>query len=79
MSAPREPHLPPAQAPWVAERGDKLRVTAVRTFLTTPQGCPHLFPAFGVQEAATFREPVLGVFPGAIVPLRTTDGSVRRP
>lgn len=42
MSAPHEPQLPPAQAPWVAGRGDKLRITAVRTFLTAPQGCPYL-------------------------------------
>ncbi|MCG0285837.1 hypothetical protein [Streptomyces sp. PSAA01] len=42
MSAPHESHLPPAQVPWVAERGAKLRITAVRTFLTAPQGCPYL-------------------------------------
>lgn len=42
MSAPHEPHLPLAQAPWVEQRGDRLRITAVRTFLTAPQGCPHL-------------------------------------
>lgn len=31
-----------APAPWVEERGAKIRITAVRTFLTAPQGCPHL-------------------------------------
>ncbi|GAA0921348.1 MULTISPECIES: hypothetical protein [Streptomyces violaceusniger group] len=39
MSAPREPHLPLAKAPWAEERGDKLRITTVRTFLTASQGC----------------------------------------
>ncbi|MEV5773417.1 enolase C-terminal domain-like protein [Streptomyces antimycoticus] len=42
MSAPHVPQLPLAQAPWVAGRGDKFRITAVRTFLTAPQGCPYL-------------------------------------
>ncbi|MEW2549102.1 enolase C-terminal domain-like protein [Streptomyces sp. NPDC047002] len=31
-----------APAPWVDERGAKIRITAVRTFLTAPHGCPHL-------------------------------------
>ncbi|GHJ42406.1 enolase C-terminal domain-like protein [Streptomyces sp. TS71-3] len=31
-----------APAPWVEERGAKIRITAVRTFLTAPHGCPHL-------------------------------------
>jgi mannonate dehydratase len=31
-----------APAPWAEERGAKIRITAVRTFLTAPHGCPHL-------------------------------------
>lgn len=31
-----------APAPWVEERGAAVRITAVRTFLTAPHGCPHL-------------------------------------
>jgi mannonate dehydratase len=31
-----------APAPWVEERGATIRITAVRTFLTAPHGCPHL-------------------------------------
>lgn len=31
-----------APAPWVDGRGDRVRITAVRTFLTAPHGCPHL-------------------------------------
>ncbi|GHH72966.1 starvation-sensing protein RspA [Streptomyces sulfonofaciens] len=31
-----------APAPWVEERGAPIRITAVRTFLTAPHGCPHL-------------------------------------
>ncbi|MCF3962839.1 enolase C-terminal domain-like protein [Streptomyces fuscigenes] len=31
-----------APAPWVEERGARTRITAVRTFLTAPHGCPHL-------------------------------------
>nr|WP_236055708.1 hypothetical protein [Streptomyces sabulosicollis] len=52
MSAPREPHLPPDQAPWVEERGDKLRITAVRAFLTAPQGCPHLIVRVETSDIA---------------------------
>jgi mannonate dehydratase len=31
-----------APAPWIDERGARVRITAVRTFLTAPHGCPHL-------------------------------------
>lgn len=31
-----------APAPWADGRGDRIRITAVRTFLTAPHGCPHL-------------------------------------
>ncbi|WP_432046634.1 hypothetical protein [Streptomyces asiaticus] len=37
MSAPREPHLPLARAPRAEERGDQLRITTARTFLTASQ------------------------------------------
>ncbi|MFE2181726.1 hypothetical protein [Streptomyces sp. NPDC059455] len=92
MSAPREPHLPLAQAPWVEERGDKLRITAVRTFLTAPQGCPYPIVRVETNDPGLYG---LGVdfdeFAARGYPapeplahdrwalLRTTDGSVQRP
>ncbi|MFJ4410776.1 enolase C-terminal domain-like protein [Streptomyces sp. NPDC088910] len=42
MALPDAGPAPLAPAPWVDERGAKIRITAVRTFLTAPHGCPHL-------------------------------------
>ena len=42
MALPDAGPAPLAPAPWVEERGAKIRITAVRTFLTAPHGCPHL-------------------------------------
>ncbi|MER7792625.1 hypothetical protein [Streptomyces sp. NPDC097640] len=39
-----------APAPWVDERGSKIRITAVRTFLTAPHGCPHLIVRVETNE-----------------------------
>ncbi|MEU6853767.1 enolase C-terminal domain-like protein [Actinacidiphila alni] len=42
MALPDAGTAPLAPAPWVDERGASVRITAVRTFLTAPHGCPHL-------------------------------------
>ncbi|SEN36970.1 enolase C-terminal domain-like protein [Actinacidiphila rubida] len=45
MALPDAGTAPLAPAPWaprVDERGATVRITAVRTFLTAPHGCPHL-------------------------------------
>ncbi|MFD7896602.1 enolase C-terminal domain-like protein [Streptomyces sp. NPDC059743] len=43
-----------APAPWVEERGAKVRVTAVRTFLTAPHGCPHLIVRVETNEPGLY-------------------------
>ncbi|MFF1450466.1 enolase C-terminal domain-like protein [Streptomyces sp. NPDC058274] len=48
----RTPVLAPA--PWVEERGAKVRITAVRTFLTAPHGCPHLVVRVETNEPGLY-------------------------
>ncbi|MCX4978081.1 enolase C-terminal domain-like protein [Streptomyces sp. NBC_00620] len=48
----RAPLLAPA--PWVEERGAKIRITAVRTFLTAPHGCPHLVVRVETNEPGLY-------------------------
>lgn len=43
-----------APAPWVEERGAKIRITAVRTFLTAPHGCPHLVVRVETNEPGLY-------------------------
>ncbi|MFI0733694.1 enolase C-terminal domain-like protein [Streptomyces sp. NPDC021225] len=43
-----------APAPWVDERGSKIRITAVRTFLTAPHGCPHLIVRVETNEPGLY-------------------------
>ncbi|WP_328581168.1 enolase C-terminal domain-like protein [Streptomyces sp. NBC_00370] len=43
-----------ASAPWVEERGAKIRITAVRTFLTAPHGCPHLIVRVETNEPGLY-------------------------
>ncbi|MFI5757156.1 enolase C-terminal domain-like protein [Streptomyces sp. NPDC051569] len=43
-----------APAPWVEERGAKIRITAVRTFLTAPHGCPHLIVRVETNEPGLY-------------------------
>ncbi|MGW8670562.1 enolase C-terminal domain-like protein [Streptomyces niveus] len=43
-----------APAPWVAERGAKIRITAVSTFLTAPHGCPHLVVRVETNEPGLY-------------------------
>ncbi|MFC9842183.1 enolase C-terminal domain-like protein [Streptomyces sp. NPDC060223] len=52
----RTPVLAPvlAPAPWVEERGAKIRITAVRTFLTAPHGCPHLVVRVETNEPGLY-------------------------
>ncbi|MFE2428903.1 enolase C-terminal domain-like protein [Streptomyces sp. NPDC059373] len=45
---------PLAPAPWVDERGAKIRITAVRTFLTAPHGCPHLIVRVETSEPGLY-------------------------
>ncbi|WP_371600435.1 enolase C-terminal domain-like protein [Streptomyces sp. NBC_00564] len=48
----RAPLLAPA--PWVEERGAKIRITAIRTFLTAPHGCPHLVVRVETNEPGLY-------------------------
>ncbi|WP_405930225.1 enolase C-terminal domain-like protein [Streptomyces sp. NBC_00827] len=48
----RAPLLAPA--PWAEERGAKIRITAVRTFLTAPHGCPHLVVRVETNEPGLY-------------------------
>lgn len=43
-----------APAPWVEERGAKIRITAVSTFLTAPHGCPHLVVRVETNEPGLY-------------------------
>ncbi|MET8824499.1 enolase C-terminal domain-like protein [Streptomyces sp. NPDC004610] len=43
-----------APAPWVEERGAKIRITAVRTFLTAPHGCPQLIVRVETNEPGLY-------------------------
>ncbi|MFB7494467.1 enolase C-terminal domain-like protein [Streptomyces sp. NPDC056161] len=43
-----------APAPWVEERGARIRITAVRTFLTAPHGCPHLVVRVETNEPGLY-------------------------
>ncbi|WP_371543387.1 mandelate racemase [Streptomyces sp. NBC_00554] len=43
-----------APAPWVEERGAKIRITAVRTFMTAPHGCPHLVVRVETNEPGLY-------------------------
>ncbi|WP_435241696.1 enolase C-terminal domain-like protein [Streptomyces cucumeris] len=43
-----------APAPWHEVRESKLRVTAVRTFLTAPQGCPYLIVRVETNEPGLY-------------------------
>ncbi|MEU9337710.1 enolase C-terminal domain-like protein [Streptomyces sp. NPDC048290] len=54
--AAADPVVPPvlAPAPWVEERGAKVRITAVRTFLTAPHGCPHLVVRVETNEPGLY-------------------------
>ncbi|MFJ5262429.1 enolase C-terminal domain-like protein [Streptomyces sp. NPDC088387] len=45
---------PLAPAPWAEERGAKIRITAVRTFLTSPHGCPHLIVRVETNEPGLY-------------------------
>ncbi|MDR2974525.1 MAG: starvation-sensing protein RspA [Propionibacteriaceae bacterium] len=42
VPSPAPLDLPLAPSPWSASDADHLRITAVRTFLTGPQGCPYV-------------------------------------
>ncbi|MFE4670470.1 enolase C-terminal domain-like protein [Streptomyces sp. NPDC056716] len=48
------PATPLAPAPWIEERGAKIRITAVRTFLTAPHGCPHLIVRVETNEPGLY-------------------------
>ncbi|MBW8486727.1 enolase C-terminal domain-like protein [Actinomadura parmotrematis] len=43
-----------ARAPWDGARPDRLRVTAVRTFLCAPQGCPYLIVRVETSEPGLY-------------------------
>ena len=43
-----------APAPWVEERGARIRITAVSTFLTAPHGCPHLIVRVETNEPGLY-------------------------
>lgn len=45
---------PLAPAPWVEQRGARIRITAVRTFLTAPHGCPHLVVRVETNEPGLY-------------------------
>jgi mannonate dehydratase len=53
MALPDADSAPLAPAPWVDERGAKIRITAVRTFLTAPQG-PHLIVRVETNEPGLY-------------------------
>jgi len=54
MALPDADLAPLAPAPWVDERGAKIRITAVRTFLTAPHGCPHLIVRVETNEPGLY-------------------------
>ncbi|MET4921395.1 enolase C-terminal domain-like protein [Streptomyces sp. PSRA5] len=43
-----------APAPWGEDRGAKIRITAVSTFLTAPHGCPHLIVRVETNEPGLY-------------------------
>lgn len=54
MALPDASTAPLAPAPWADERGGKVRITAVRTFLTAPHGCPHLIVRVETNEPGLY-------------------------
>lgn len=54
MALPDAGPAPLAPAPWADERGAKIRITAVRTFLTAPHGCPHLIVRVETNEPGLY-------------------------
>jgi len=59
MALPDADRAPLAPAPWVKgprveERGARVRITAVRTFLTAPHGCPHLVVRVETNEPGLY-------------------------
>ncbi|MCU1665692.1 MAG: mandelate racemase [Pseudonocardia sp.] len=50
----REPAPVLAPAPWLRESSGELRVTAVRTFLCAPQGCPYVIVRVETNEPGLY-------------------------